>query len=491
VWVDRKGWISPGNAAWSIDWRIRTGDGWESARNNRKSEQRLIGGSTIETTVPTAVGPIVQRVAVGVVGGQPAAIIEIVNTASVAIAVALSVRPFARQTLGPLNALRAGVDGIEIDGVHVLAADRPAASVVGDADHDVFELLEGAADASGAVSIDSASGRANAALVWPLAHTSTLRAVVPLKTAVPAAAAVPGIDDIVRGWDRHLDSAARAVVQDSAVTEAFPALARDLACRAPADGDVAAWMIGLTELGLGREAVAGVRWLTKEEDPAWTIFAIGRLAHLGFGGAWFEDALEPLARAAHTLRKPAASKSTPPGWRPSIVAAAAHACRHIEQPDVAENLDTIAAAHSATMDLVDPDLVSKLHDATPTWAWPAADGSTPHDLRSSAVMAAHLRNTLVIDDPVADGGQSADLHILPVLPLEWRGLGVEAHQIPTSWGEASFGLRWHGPRPALLWEIHTVDDRPVTIRVPSVSSTWQTTEPVGESLLPDPGWVKG
>jgi hypothetical protein len=37
-------------------------------------------------------------------------------------------------------------------------------------------------------------------------------------------------------------------------------------------------------------------------------------------------------------------------------------------------------------------------------------------------------------------------------PAEWAGASVAAHQIPTRWGEVSFAVRWHGERPALLWE---------------------------------------
>lgn len=35
----------------------------------------------------------------------------------------------------------------------------------------------------------------------------------------------------------------------------------------------------------------------------------------------------------------------------------------------------------------------------------------------------------------------------------WRGLPIEAHRMPTHLGPLSFALRWHGPRPALLWQL--------------------------------------
>lgn len=488
LWVDRYGWAAPIGMPWSIDWQVRTGDGWEAPRSKRKTTQQLVGGAAIETSIPTAVGSIVHRVAVGVVGGKPAAIIELVNNASVAVAVALAFRPFGSEAAG-VPALRVGLDGIEAGEILALSANRAPSAIVANADDAGIDVLADLDAQLGAdvLELTDIAGRTNAALIWALPHTATLRAVVPLIETPAPGAAVPGIDDIIRGWDRHLADTARFEVDDTDLADAVPALARDLLCRTPKDGAVAEWMIALAELGLGREAVAGLEWISDEEEPASVIFAIGRLAQLGFGGDWQEDAVEPLARAAHRLVKPGSSKRVPVGWRAAVVTAAADLCRMVDQPDVAERLDVVASTAASGIDSDGAELPVRLKEASPTWAWASPDREDPHDLHQSALMVARIRNAFVQDDP-------GEIRLLPHIPSGWRGHHLEAHQVPVASGEISFGVRWHGERPALLWEFHpsadsvTAPGGAVTIRVPGISSSWSTTETTGEALLPDPEW---
>jgi len=46
----------------------------------------------------------------------------------------------------------------------------------------------------------------------------------------------------------------------------------------------------------------------------------------------------------------------------------------------------------------------------------------------------------------------------------------------------SFAVRWHGPRPALLWEAPAG----VTLRAPSLDPGWSSHETAGETLLAAP-----
>jgi hypothetical protein len=66
------------------------------------------------------------------------------------------------------------------------------------------------------------------------------------------------------------------------------------------------------------------------------------------------------------------------------------------------------------------------------------------------------------------------------IPEPWRGTGVEAHGL--SAGPAtrlSFAVRWHGERPAVLWEL---DGPPVELSAPAVDPSWRTSQPSGEAL---------
>jgi hypothetical protein len=76
----------------------------------------------------------------------------------------------------------------------------------------------------------------------------------------------------------------------------------------------------------------------------------------------------------------------------------------------------------------------------------------------------------------------ARLMLLPGFRGEWLGANLAVHEFPLRGGVASFALRWHGARPALLWDV------PVgyRINVPVLDQTFRSQEPVGEALLAEP-----
>src|SRR5262249_62279652 len=76
--------------------------------------------------------------------------------------------------------------------------------------------------------------------------------------------------------------------------------------------------------------------------------------------------------------------------------------------------------------------------------------------------------------------ESATLLVEP--PPEWRGQTLEVHDAPTRAGRVSYAVRWHGARPALLWEC----ERPVRLGAPGLDRAWSTTEARGEALLAAP-----
>jgi hypothetical protein len=76
------------------------------------------------------------------------------------------------------------------------------------------------------------------------------------------------------------------------------------------------------------------------------------------------------------------------------------------------------------------------------------------------------------------------LVLCPLVPEAWRGRGLEAHGLPTALGTLSFAVRWHGPRPALLWELE--GEGPVRLRVPGLDPGWSTVDRRGDALLAGP-----
>jgi hypothetical protein len=70
------------------------------------------------------------------------------------------------------------------------------------------------------------------------------------------------------------------------------------------------------------------------------------------------------------------------------------------------------------------------------------------------------------------------------LPADWLGANFEVHHLPagpSSW--VSYALRWHGARPAVLWEV-TGD--PVTLIGGPSAPEWSSDERRGEALWPEP-----
>ena len=76
--------------------------------------------------------------------------------------------------------------------------------------------------------------------------------------------------------------------------------------------------------------------------------------------------------------------------------------------------------------------------------------------------------------------QGVDL--LPEFATEWLGQNLAVHDLPLRDGSLSFALRWHGARPALLW-----DAPPGTaLRCPALDPDWSVAGGAGEALLAEP-----
>jgi hypothetical protein len=124
--------------------------------------------------------------------------------------------------------------------------------------------------------------------------------------------------------------------------------------------------------------------------------------------------------------------------------------------------------------------------ATDTFTWPEAihpqlgggcmgDG---HHGWAAADFLSFVRNLLVRETG------PAQLALCSALPDEWRGQNFEVHDAPTHAGKVGFAVRWHGERPALLWEVEPHDGvGPVRLTAPGLDPAWSTTEPRGEALL--------
>ena len=113
----------------------------------------------------------------------------------------------------------------------------------------------------------------------------------------------------------------------------------------------------------------------------------------------------------------------------------------------------------------EPDLEALLATASPTWTW-SAGWPWPRPDRQRRPPHAPSATCSCGEEP---GG----LVLSPGVPEAWLGQGWEVHDLPTAEGRLGYAIRWHGDRPALLWDLEPPGERPpVRLRVPSLDPAW-------------------
>lgn len=123
----------------------------------------------------------------------------------------------------------------------------------------------------------------------------------------------------------------------------------------------------------------------------------------------------------------------------------------------------------------------------------AAERRAVDDLRRVRATLA-VADALPVDPP-ADAVRGAvwlerrfaDVHgaLLPVgFPAAWERSNFEVFDVPSgAASQVSYAVRWHGDRPAVLWEQH---GDAVALSAPVVAPGWTTSDVRGEALWPAP-----
>lgn len=424
-----------------------------------------------------------------------------------------------------------------LDGEPVLRLPRGPNQAAVTADGDLADAVAEGAEVAwpGGVATDAT----NAVLLYPLPHRTSLRFVIPAGVAegpsvagsaaasaslvgdrgrtaasVVDPAAVPEVDTVARGWQAVVDGTTRFEYPDGGVTRLLAAArARLLLATGDAllaavqrlDPELGPVLAALAATGHGRE-LAAVPAALAEEFPtrlpgsplaaAELVGAVGpvlRVADLQPGDAL----LEVVAQLTHLVEKgddSAATRLAQAGL--SAVARAAGdtaAADHLDRLVArgpgrrrgwgrgakGENSSASAAAPGSA---IGAQGGGDAHDRVADRAAQANDaGSWGRDSVAEAARFILDARQLLVDD----GGD--ELLLLPTFPTAWRGGNAEVHNAPTRHGVLSYGIRWHGARPALLWQLDApstaTGNAPVTLRCPGLDPDWHTTEARGETLL--------
>jgi hypothetical protein len=256
-------------------------------------------------------------------------------------------------------------------------------------------------------------------------HHSTIR--VALAHAGGAAASptllpdgLSSVEQVTRGWTSIIDRAGRLELPEESVMAEIARLRTELALNGPAE---------------------------PSDDAVAFLIDVGQLVRLG-------ERADP--------------------WVPDIADAVAVVARLDHAWDVAAALDAAAVVlHRAGETRAVRDVARMRSSAAA-----ALPGSLPADTDDSRMLG-------WLEQRVARAAGAGVAELMAGgMPKAWLGLNFEVHDLAVGpETTVSFAVRWHGDRPAVLWQ---TDGAPVRLIAPAVAPDWSSTEASGEALWPAP-----
>lgn len=262
--------------------------------------------------------------------------------------------------------------------------------------------------------------------VMPIGHQARVRIAIAHdgSGAGPLPAGLPEVDQVVRGWNMLVDRSGQMTLPDTDHSASLVAQVRAARC----------------ELLLGEMARA-------EDDPARFLVDLEDLVRMGEP---MDPWLAELATAVEALARDQRWESD------TALDAAAQILARAGESRALRDLAKIRSRRSA--------------------AQPRPD-SAPNGFLGRWMEQRGTRGTEILPEgiPSAWWGLNFEMHGLPVGATDQR-LGNRVSTV-------SFAVRWHGDRPAVLWEI-TGD--PVELSSPAAEPTWRTSGTQGEALWPPP-----
>ena len=351
----------------------------------------------------------------------------------------------------------------------------------------------------------------------------------------------PEAATVVSGWSTHMERMVRVSLPDPALDDVVRAAVRSLSVAATDGWDLgtpggpsSAWRITVLCEQLVRAGVVEplaplaralaehqrLRGPVRMEDGSDASVALLHAAAPLLAGAasprWVDELLGPVAKAIHHLGKGRGLD------QPEVVSSARTALgnlvaplRAVGQPEVAEaalevvaGLGQLAAPSDAPSDddgctfLTGRRVAAGVRAGGPGalaelvgFARSGRAGALPDRVdpdgqpcgsHGDDVTAVASRLGAVLDSALIDDGEG--LVALPAWDDAWYGQSVDVHGLRTRYGTTSFALRWHGERPALLWEVeppedHSGDETAPTWRAPQLDPDWVGRGWSGETLL--------
>ena len=456
--VDRRGTVAPIGAGWSVGWAVGAEDRWHVAAEEAAVRSGLIDDMPVTATaMKVPGGDVVLRAAAGRAGAARAVVLEFSNDTPEPVSLAVGVA-------GSIKVAAAKGDRLLADGRAVAVLGRAPGGTAAVGDGDVWRAVR-AEPPAGDCEARSHAGLAAAAAVIPLAPRVPLRVAVGVGGESWGGAGSP--EEVAAGW--------RAVVAWAASVDL------------PDDAAVRAWRRGIATSILA----AGC------SEPAALARAAVVLDRVGLPEE-ADRAREALAGAFER------SRLSPPVAAAALRALASRRLRTGRVSGLADLAGPLAAAAGDRLDpLTLEQVAAVLESEAPAAARDArrllAETPTPAPMPPAGASGDGL--AAAVRDSIAFGGDSLagieslldclvvesaeHLVMLPAPPQPWSRSSIDARSLVTRHGALSFSVRWHGPRPALLWELEPARGQhssQTTVRC-GLDQSWQSGAPAGEALL--------
>jgi hypothetical protein len=399
---------------------------------------------------------------------------------------------------------------IRLDGTTVFDGDLPVAylpAVPSDVMAGPLEPLLAESDVNrpdvSPATAQHLAAASEALFVVPLLHHSSVRfaGLLGVSSALgvastPVLSALPDAAMVARGWALQAGNTAR-IEGDQTRANSLKGLATSLLLLVDGVTDRpgverAAIAHGLVRIGAYDEALTSIDGVddlqsrngslvlpgdNASDHPMTTAHVLGALVTVAryLPDATFATAMVPLVAGALEFL---------------------HRCVKRHPNEVAATSGVFLAA-AGMLDRVDEGRAAR--HARDAWSslgksWPLARATEPAlpAMSSGAALVpgdpARLSNAVVsAADALASEAADGSIELFAGWTTrDLAGQPLALHGVDTPVGKLSAAIRWHGARPALLWDVASAPADALMLRCSVLDPTWSTTEPVGEGLLAAP-----
>ena len=511
--VDARGIVYPRGRPLSVEAWFGSGDRWVRASADASVRQtRIVGLPIIETRQRIGDGDVVQTAWADESGdGHGRVVVELRNETDVAVVAAIVVRPRELLGAGSITDLRVADTLIVADRRPLIELSRRPGDVAaaledGDA---LFDLLRPSGVSMVAhTDIHDDGGQASLAAMIPLTP-GVDRQIQILDGREPATVAPAPLDRVVAGWRSHLENGAEFDLPGWPKHLPTALMSSLIGAVADQHGPLGAanWKViddagmaaALGGVGLDWAAVVGCRSATgrrrRRDDPSirmgWSRCRVAYIVGTPAGNEllirhadtvvsvagevlttaatpWLSNRLVEVVHVAHGGEAADDASSLSPSTHNVGALSLARLGVSIRTSDCGEIVRAIEGAprpldvFDVALSMIGNGQCERAFDgvvpvralAGSTWRWGHDGcGDSPH---ARAAILVGLRSLVLNED-------DETIDLLPGFPTSWLGQNVKVSRIPTRVGLCSFAIRWHGARPALLWEFNGEPEVPFTL----------------------------